>query len=102
MLPVSVSDILKILDKIPLWKSLAGLPKRVADLESRLKTLEEGRGAASGPGADQCPTCRAVMTCVAETDDPIFGRFGVKKHVFRCDGCGAERTRRWDPTSGYR
>jgi hypothetical protein len=39
MIPVSVSDILKLLDQIPIWKAVSGLPKRIAEIERRLEAL---------------------------------------------------------------
>jgi hypothetical protein len=44
MIPISVSDILKILDQIPIWKALRELPKRVTELETRLKAHEDNSG----------------------------------------------------------
>lgn len=44
MIPISVSDVVKILEQIPIWKMLRDLPKRVIDLEARLKALEESAG----------------------------------------------------------
>ncbi len=102
MLPVSVSDITKILDSIPVWKSLLSLPKRLAELEARVKALESGQAQHAGPTPNECPTCGAVMPLIAERDDPTFGRVGLKQHVFRCDNCGGERTRQWSPEKGYR
>jgi hypothetical protein len=53
---IGVSDVLAVLDRIPAWKALIALPKRVADLESRLAAIE-GKGAARvGPRADECPS----------------------------------------------
>ena len=39
MLPISVSDAIKLLDEIPIWRAVAGLPKRVA-LERKVQALE--------------------------------------------------------------
>jgi hypothetical protein len=31
---------IKLLEQIPIWKSLVGLPKRIAELEQRVAALE--------------------------------------------------------------
>ncbi|WP_155983488.1 hypothetical protein [Nitratireductor aquibiodomus] len=55
---IAVSDILKILDQIPVWRSLTSLPKRIAELEARVATLESGKAATKAPGRT---TARAAM-----------------------------------------
>jgi hypothetical protein len=101
---ISVSDILKILDQIPVWKSLAGLPKRLADLEARVAAME-GRASAAprraGPRADECPTCGGKLRVTLERRDPDFGPMGQKIHEMICDGCGTTTERHWSPQSGY-
>ncbi len=44
MIPLSVSDAIKLLEEIPIWKAVAGLPKRVAELE-RMAALETAASA---------------------------------------------------------
>jgi len=98
---LSVSDILAILDKIPAWKAVVGLPKRVAEMEARLAALEGGSKSSRAPSATDCPKCHATMIVEAEDDDPIFGTFGMKQHILRCEVCGNRATRQFNPARGY-
>ena len=92
---------MKILEAIPGWKAVIGLPKRLAELEARVKALEAGKAAHARPRVNDCPQCGAVMMLTDETDHPHFGPMGVKVHSFKCDGCGRAATRDWTPGSGY-
>lgn len=50
---ISVDDVLKILDRIPIWKNLAALPAKVAALEKRVAELETYNNAlAEQPATD--------------------------------------------------
>ena len=96
MLPVSVTDILKILDQVPGWKAVMGLPKRVKELEERIAALE---GRPKAPAAEACPHCGAPMTVTASRPDPMFGTFGVQEQTLACSnaGCGNIEHRQFDP-----
>ena len=102
MLPVSVSDILKLLEQIPIWKAVAGLPKRVAELERKVAALEAAaKGGAQRPTGRECPVCGAEMRVTAETPDPTFGVLGVKLHSLKCGECGTAAQRQFEPGKGY-
>lgn len=98
---ISVSDIIKLLEQIPLWKSLATMPRRLTELEARVKALEGLRTAQAAPAANDCPACRIPLRFEREEDDPVFRDLGVKLHHLRCDGCGKTMSRRYDPAKGY-
>ena len=102
MIPISVSDILKILDQIPIWKTLRELPKRMAEVESRLKALEE-RGAqkAPAPSALACPLCGGEMKVTSESPHPEFDFAGLKVHAVECPTCGHKTQRDFQPGKGY-
>jgi hypothetical protein len=56
MIPLSVSDAIKLLDEIPIWKAVAGLPKRVAELERKVQALETAASAkAAAPTGKEWP-----------------------------------------------
>lgn len=93
MIGVSVSDILKVLDQVPGWKAVMGLPKRVKELEERVAALE-ARPAAKP--AEACPLCDAAMKVTAVDEDPIFGVFGQQRHTLTCVGCGHSEERKVD------
>jgi len=104
---ISVSDILKILDNAPVWKTLKALPGQVKALEERVAALEkrlDAPGLARGGARDvalTCALCQGGMRVVAERADPTFGRFGIKTHHVVCDDCGHETDLRFDPAKGY-
>jgi hypothetical protein len=103
MIGVSVSDIIKLLEQVPGWKAVAGLPKRLAELEARVKVLETGCASAPSPppGAKDCPLCGAVMRVTAERPHVHFGPQGMKTHTMLCDGCGHTAERMYSPAKGY-
>lgn len=99
---ISVSDILKLLEQVPIWRSLVTLPKRLAELEARVAALESGGTAGrTAPGPRDCPLCGAVMVVTEEKNDPTFGPLGGKIHVMRCDGCESTVERAFEPGRGY-
>ena len=97
----SASDILKLLEQIPVWKSLVTLPRRLAEVEARVKALEATGAGRTGPKPNECPACAAIMVFVEEKPDPIYGVMGVMRHVLRCDGCGQTLEREYTPGKGY-
>lgn len=94
-LPVSVGDILKILDKVPEWVGLKRMQARIEALEAKVAALEAAAGAK--PPADKCPACEAgALRFVSEAPDPTFGPLGVLRRVLRCDQCGHTTARQID------
>ncbi len=102
LVPISVSDILKILDQIPIWKAVANLPRRVAELETKVAALEAiaGRAPPALTGRE-CAICGTPMRVTSETPDPTFGALGVKTHHMECAECGATTDRQFEPGKGY-
>lgn len=97
---LSVSDIIKLLEQVPGWKAVVGLPKRLAELESRVKSLEEAKGDAK-PNPRDCPGCGARMQVVGERRHGALGPVGGKIHDMQCDGCGMRVSRDYLPSEGY-
>src|ERR1700730_9531985 len=102
---ISVSDILKILDQIPIWKAVTGLPRRVAELERKMGELQEqvatGAKTKVVPGRE-CPICGSPMKVLTESAHPTFGFSGMKIHNMECPDCGNKTTRTFEPGKGYR
>lgn len=87
----SVSDILKLLDQIPIWRSLKALPERVEALEQRISHLEaelERR-----PPPELCPLCQGEMK-LSKVEAHWSGE--VEFHTYLCstDSCNHKRTKR--------
>lgn len=105
MIPISVSDALKLLDQIPIWKAVSALPKRVAELERRVSELEAAAKASPAPAkipeARICPLCSSEMKVVAELPHPTFDFAGVKIHKLSCTGCDNKTERDYRPGKGY-
>jgi hypothetical protein len=96
MIPITVSDALKVLENIPIWKQLRELPKRLTALEQRIAVLEQER-VVSGK---ECPLCGAEMKVVAERH-PQFAFAGKKIHQMECS-CGNQADRIFKPGRGYK
>jgi hypothetical protein len=102
---ISVSDVIKLLDQIPIWKALRELPKRVIELEARIKALEESaaqRQITAVPNALACPLCGSGMKVTAETPHHEFAFAGVKVHSVECPNCGHKTDRDFRPSKGYK
>lgn len=93
---ISVSDMLKILDNVPIWKTVKALPARLEALEKRVATLE-GRGGPAKTSPWDCTVCGSRMRVIGERSDPTFGVFGVKLLKLACDICPRETERQFDP-----
>jgi uncharacterized protein with PIN domain len=97
-----VSDILKILDQVPIWRAMTQLPKRVQALEEKLAALE-ARLAASPPQAaapaQPCRYCgeRALRLTSSERSKRPSGRLGARDEVWTCSACG-----RWEEREGVK
>jgi len=102
MISLSVSDIVKLLEQIPIWKAVTGLPKRLAELERRVAELES-KAVASLPTTDPkaCAICGATMKVVREAPHPTFDFAGVKIHHMSCPECGTTASRDFRPGKGY-
>lgn len=96
----SVSDIVKLLEQIPGWKTLYGLPKRVAELEAKVATLEAKLGGPTVPAGLRCPICGETMRVVSERPHPTFGVMGHKVHDTECPN-GHKSSRDYTPGKGY-
>jgi hypothetical protein len=98
MVPVSVSDILKILDKIPIWN----LPRRVSKLEKQVaELLDKAANAPSTPNGRECPMCGVIMKVLGEYNDPRFGFAGRRIHNMECPECRNKTDRMFQPGKGY-
>jgi len=106
MIPFSVSDLIKLLDEVPIWRAVAGLPKRLAELERKVTELEAAIKAKSAtpviPEGRICPICGSEMKVTSETAHPTFHFAGVKVHHMECTSCGNQTQRQYTPGKGYR
>ncbi|MDO9006329.1 MAG: ABC transporter C-terminal domain-containing protein [Aquabacterium sp.] len=92
---ISVSDIIKLLDQLPIWKTIKALPPRIEALENRIAALE-GKAAMPAPAkftpGEPCPACGAHAlrrTSAVKSKGP-FGVLGRKDKIWTCGACKAE------------
>lgn len=106
MIPFSVSDLIKLLDELPIWRAVAGLPKRLAELERKVTELEAAVTSKPAtpaiPEGRICPICGSEMKVLSEHAHPTFDFAGVKVHHMKCVSCGNEAHRDYNPGKGYR
>lgn len=82
-----LEDVIKALERIPLWKRLSQLPHEMEAIERRVAELEARLAPAKG---DQCPKCRQ-MTFTLTSSEPIkgaLGRLGAMYDSYQCSACG--------------
>lgn len=92
-----LSELNELLEKIPVWKQLVGLPARVRALEERLAALEGKGGRGNLP---PCPLCASGSLKTTKVEkDPITGVFGGQRHTLTCTNqdCGHTESRQVDP-----
>jgi hypothetical protein len=81
-----LEDVMKALERIPVWKRVTALPDEVEALKRRVAVLEARLAPATG---DVCPRCREVAFQLIETfaDPGPFGKTGRRLHLYRCSSC---------------
>src|SRR4051812_46194878 len=89
-----IEDVMKALERIPLWKRVSALPDQVTDLQRRLAAIEARLDGKSGT---LCPVCNAPnFMRVASKPHPDFGFAGVKVDSYSCASCGHSEERQRD------
>lgn len=79
-------DVNDLLEKIPVWRALVGLPDRVEALEKRIAELESRLERAPG---DTCPACGALaMRLEREGRRMGSGSNGYRHDKWKCSECG--------------
>jgi hypothetical protein len=97
---LSVSDIAKLLEQIPIWKAITTMPKRVAELERQVAALQKNTATAQ-PTGRECPICGSTMKVLKESPHPEFDFAGLKVHEMECPECGNKTSRDFQPGKGY-
>lgn len=86
-----LEDLMKALERIPLWKQVSALPATVSALEARIAALEARLDTSSG---SRCPMCQSSgFMRTGSKPDPAFGALGVMLDMFSCPGCGHHEAR---------
>jgi hypothetical protein len=85
-----LEDILKALDRIPIWKRLQELPSEVDGLKQRIAALE---AALARCPADGCPYCGARAFRLQRQD--MHGQ----REIWQCGECQGKAELRLDITS---
>lgn len=90
-LSISLGDLAKLMEQLPIYKQMISLKGEVEALRKRVELLEQS--ASATPKADQCPKCRGLSFGLDRTvADPTFGDLGVQRDYYRCQSCGYERS----------
>lgn len=82
-----IEDVMKALERIPLWKRVAALPDEIEALKNRIEALERRLNPAVG---DICPKCKE-LTFVITASAPLpgsLGRLGATRRTRTCSNCG--------------
>ena len=86
-----IEDVMKALERIPLWKRVSALPEEVAALRERVDQLEAQLAGKSGPC---CPICNAPgFKVTASKPDPVAGDLGIIQDTHQCSKCGHSENR---------
>ena len=83
---ISVSDILKILEKVPDWTRLKKLPEQVEELEARVAELEKLLKQSQHLDCEYCG--KGAMRKVAIEPTQEVPDIGVRVETWRCQECG--------------
>lgn len=86
---VSVSDILKILDNVPLLRRLKALPTEVDEMKARIEALEDRLAAPPVAPGRECPSCgHHAMRVTGTKKGGKFANLGVNTETWTCENCG--------------
>lgn len=81
-------DINELLDRIPLWKQLQEVPKRMAALEDRVAELEKRLERAPG---EACPKCGALEMRLHKKGRSVGPEPNQwRTDIMKCQACGFE------------
>ncbi len=91
---LTINELIKLLEKAPLWKRHAPLPDKVAELECRVAALETHLAdRTSGAYCEHCGSGNVKR--IGAVPDPAFGDvFGDKLPKYRCENCEQETVMR--------
>ena len=84
-----VKDLISLLEQVPLWKRLSGMPARLEELERRVAALEER------PKLPICEKCGIGYMRLDRTEEmggpfAVLGDSGAHIKIYKCDRCGNE------------
>lgn len=86
-----LEDVMKALERIPMWKRVNLLPDQLQALEERVKALE---AKLDGPAGLACRRCNGQTLMFQRSEsDPTFGDLGVQLDFYRCSSCNYEETK---------
>lgn len=86
-----LEDVMRALERIPVWKRVSALPAEVDVLKKRLADLE---AKIAGGSANRCPICDAPgFRRTGSAPHPVFRDVGVLQDTFECQSCKHSETR---------
>lgn len=89
-----LEDVMKALERIPIWKRVIALPDRMDQLERRIAAIEK---LAAGGAIDGCPICNSFgFVRISTRKHPQFGAAGLMLDLFRCEECEHQEERERD------
>ncbi len=90
-----IKDIVSLLDQIPIWKELKGLPKRIDELESKIANLEKQLDKPKKKGIE-CKYCNGTNTEVTDIKPHQFMAEVMETRHFKCNECEKTFTKDYD------
>lgn len=92
-----IEDVMKALERIPLWKHVSRLPDEVDSLRMRVHDLEARLAGTTGP---LCPICnKPGFNRTSSKPDPVMGDLGVMQDTYQCSHCQHQEHRQRDTMS---
>lgn len=89
-----IEDVMKALERIPLWKRVSAMPDRIDALEKRIAALEQKLTGGSG---QLCPLCDSPRFKRVKSEPAgIFGGLGVMADTYQCQDCQHSEQRQRD------
>ena len=90
---VSVTDMTKLLELMPLWKRLKSVPMEIDEMKARIEALESALASPAKSAGKPCPACGEHAVRRTKSEEPekmVDVRAGVRVETWTCSACGDE------------
>ena len=90
-----------MLERVPVWRQLVTLPRRVSELEARIAQMEGQPTIEAKPSSYRCDNCFSQMHIIREERLDRLDVHSQAVHTLECFECGHVTKKMFTPSDGY-